>query len=154
MVWVVSRFRLKAPPGISTSCISPLTSSGQRSYASWASQPQKSATLSPQPGGKPRKFIRTSGGIGGKKSLDGDLKTFSLLRLQCSIFDRAVGLVLMCIVVNQDKHSVTLIPLQTLLFWQPSVWSWLRINTQFLYCFWSWNLSFYLKSLTWNNKTR
>ena len=43
MVWVVStRFRLKAPPGISFSCISPLTSSGQRSRASWASQPQKS----------------------------------------------------------------------------------------------------------------
>ena len=55
MVWVVSRFRLKAPPGISSSHISPLTSSGQRSRASWASEPQKSATLSPQPGGKPRK---------------------------------------------------------------------------------------------------
>ena len=63
MVWVVSRFRLKAPPGISSSCISPLTSSGQRIRASWASQPQKSATLSPQPGGKPRKFIGTCGGI-------------------------------------------------------------------------------------------
>jgi len=67
MVWVVSRFRLKAPPGISSSCISPLTSSGQRSRASWASQPQKSATLSPQPGGKPQKFVRTCGGIGEKK---------------------------------------------------------------------------------------
>ena len=67
MVWVVSRFRLKAPPGISSSCISPLTSSGQRSRAPWASHPQKSATLSPQPGGKPRKFIRTCGGIGEKK---------------------------------------------------------------------------------------
>ena len=65
MVWVVSRFRLKAPLGISSSCISPLASSEQRSRASWASQPQKSATLSPQPGGKPRKFIRTCGGIGG-----------------------------------------------------------------------------------------
>jgi len=39
MVWVVSRFRLKAPPGISSSCVSPLTSLGQRSCASWASQP-------------------------------------------------------------------------------------------------------------------
>ena len=64
MVWVVSRFGLKAPPGISSSCISPLTSSGQRSRALWASQPQKSATLSRQPGGKPRRFIRTCGGIG------------------------------------------------------------------------------------------
>ena len=35
--------------------VTPLTSSGQRSRASWASQPQKSTTLSPQPGGKPRK---------------------------------------------------------------------------------------------------
>jgi hypothetical protein len=69
MVWVVSRFRLKAPPCISSSCISPLTSLGQRSRASWASQPQKSATLSPQPGGKPRKFIRTCGGIGGTKKM-------------------------------------------------------------------------------------
>ena len=66
IVPIVSRFRLKAPPDISSSCISPLTSSGQRSRASWASQPQKSATLSPQPGGKPRKFIRTCGGIWGR----------------------------------------------------------------------------------------
>ena len=51
MACVISRYRLKVPPGISSSCISPLTSSGQRSRASWASQPQKSATLSPQPGG-------------------------------------------------------------------------------------------------------
>ena len=64
MVWEVSRFRLKAPPVISSSCVSPLTSSGRR-RASWASQPQKSATLSPQPGGKPQKFIRTCGGTGG-----------------------------------------------------------------------------------------
>ena len=45
--------------------ISPLTPSGQRSRASWAPQTQKSATLSPQPGGKTSKFIRTGGGIGG-----------------------------------------------------------------------------------------
>ena len=68
MVWVVSRFSLKAPPYISSSCISPLTSSGQRRRASLASQPQKSATLSSQPGGKLRKFTRTCGGIGEKKS--------------------------------------------------------------------------------------
>ena len=55
MVWVISRFRFKAPPVISSSYISPLTSSGQRSRASWASQPQKSATLLPQPGGKTTK---------------------------------------------------------------------------------------------------
>ena len=66
MVWVVNRFRLKAPPGSSFSCISPLTSLEQRSHTSWASKPQKSATLSPQPGGKPQKFIRTRGGIGKK----------------------------------------------------------------------------------------
>ena len=50
MVWVVSRFRLKAPPGPSSHYISPLTPSGQRNCASWASQPQKSVTLPPQPG--------------------------------------------------------------------------------------------------------
>jgi hypothetical protein len=35
MVWLVSRFRLKAPPGISSSYISPLTPPGQRNCASW-----------------------------------------------------------------------------------------------------------------------
>ena len=65
MVWLVSRFRLKAPPGIASSCISPLTSSGQCSRTSWEPQPHTSATLSPQPAGKPRKFIRTCGDIGG-----------------------------------------------------------------------------------------
>ena len=69
MVWVVSRFRLKGPPGISFSCIPPLTPSEKRSRASWTSQPQKSATLSPQPGGKTRKFRRTCGGTGEKKLL-------------------------------------------------------------------------------------
>ena len=79
MVWVVCRFRLKAPPGISSSCISPLTSSGQSSRASWASQPQKSATLSPQPGGKPRKFIRTCDGIGGGGMLKATFNDRTLL---------------------------------------------------------------------------
>jgi len=47
---------------------------GERSRASWASQPQKSAMLSPQPGGKTTKFIRTGGGTGGKKiTIDPDL---------------------------------------------------------------------------------
>jgi len=52
MVWLVSRFRHNVALGISSTCVSPLTSLGQRSFASWASHPQKSATLSPQPGGK------------------------------------------------------------------------------------------------------
>ena len=51
MDWVVSRSRLKAPPGTSSPYIAPLTPSGQRNCASWASQPQKSVTLPPQPGG-------------------------------------------------------------------------------------------------------
>ena len=50
MGWVV-RSRLKVPPGTSSPYISPLTPSGQRNCASWASQPQKSVTLPPQPGG-------------------------------------------------------------------------------------------------------
>ena len=49
--------------------ISPLTSSGQRNRASWASQPQKSVTLLPCPGGKTTKSTRTCGGIGGKKNI-------------------------------------------------------------------------------------
>ena len=51
MVWVVSRSRLKAPPGTSSPYISPLTPSGQRNCTSWASQHQKSVTLPPQSGG-------------------------------------------------------------------------------------------------------
>ena len=47
--------------------ISPLISSGQRNYASWASQPQKSVTLLPCPGGRTTKSARTCGGIGQKK---------------------------------------------------------------------------------------
>jgi hypothetical protein len=38
--------------------VSPSNSSGQRNCASWASQPQKSITLRPQPGGETTKFIR------------------------------------------------------------------------------------------------
>jgi len=45
--------------------ISPLTSTGQRNCASWASQTQKSVTLLPCPGGKTTKSTRTCGGIGG-----------------------------------------------------------------------------------------
>ena len=93
IVWVVSRFRLKAPPGISSSCISPLTSSGQRSCASWASQPQKSATLSPQPGGKPRKFIRTCGGIGrGGKCLQNIRVVTTLMWLRIILDHSVFGL--------------------------------------------------------------
>jgi len=68
MVWVVSRFRLKGPSWYFIFIyMSPLTSLGQCSCASWAPQPQKSATLSPQPGGKTTKFVQTGGGIGRKK---------------------------------------------------------------------------------------
>ena len=57
MVWVVSRIKLKAPPGTSSPYISPLTQSGQRNCASWASQPQRSVTLPPQPGGGTTKVL-------------------------------------------------------------------------------------------------
>ena len=49
--------------------ISPLTSSGQRNCASWASQPQKSVTLLPCPGGRTTKSTWTCGGSGPKKIL-------------------------------------------------------------------------------------
>jgi len=67
MVWVVSISRLKSPPGTSSLYISPLTPSGQRNCASWASQTQRSVTLPPQPGGGPRNFVWTCGGIRGEK---------------------------------------------------------------------------------------
>ena len=38
--------------------ISPLTSSGQPNRASWASQPEKSVTLLPCPGGKTTKSVK------------------------------------------------------------------------------------------------
>jgi len=60
MVWVGLRALLALHPPIS-----PLTSSGQRNRASWASQPQKSVTHLPCPGGKTTKSTRTCGGIGG-----------------------------------------------------------------------------------------
>ena len=44
--------------------ISPLTSSGKRDCASRASQPQKSVTLLPCPGGRTTKSTRTCGSIG------------------------------------------------------------------------------------------
>ena len=47
---------------------SPLTSSGQRNRASWASQPQKSVTLLSCLGGKATKSTRTCGALGGKKN--------------------------------------------------------------------------------------
>ena len=59
-------FRFKDPPGTPSS--SPLISSGQRNCASWASQPQKSVTLLPCPGGRTAKSTRTCGGIGPKKN--------------------------------------------------------------------------------------
>ena len=59
-------FRFKGPP-CTTSPISPLTSSGQRNRASWVSQPQKSVTLLPCPGGKTTKPVKDMWGIGGKK---------------------------------------------------------------------------------------
>ena len=52
IVCVVSTSILKAPPGTTSPYISLLTPSGQRNCPSWASQPQKSVTLPPQPGGE------------------------------------------------------------------------------------------------------
>jgi len=62
MVWVGLRALLALHPPIS-----PLTSSVQGNCASWASQPQKSVTLLPCPGGRTTKSTRTCGGIGQKK---------------------------------------------------------------------------------------
>ena len=51
-------FRFKAPPGTTSSSITAHTPSGQRNCASWASQPQKSVTLLPCPGGRTMKFTK------------------------------------------------------------------------------------------------
>ena len=48
-------FRFKAPPGTTSSSITTHTPLGQRNCASWASQPQKSVTLLPCPGGRTTK---------------------------------------------------------------------------------------------------
>jgi len=86
MVWVGSRLRLKGPSRyLIFIYISPLTSLGQRSRAYWALQPQKSATLSPQPGGKTTKFIRTDGGIwGGGNIYICKLRVQDLIIFTCS----------------------------------------------------------------------
>ena len=104
MVWVVSRFRLKTPPGISSSCMSPLTSSGQHSRASRASQPQKSAALSPQPGGKPQKFIRTCGGIGEGGNLFENLR----LTKPWVHYRRFDGIV--CLPLHKSEAPISIIP--------------------------------------------
>ena len=70
-------FRFKAPPDTKSSYITTHTSSGQRNWASWASQPQKSVTFLPCPGGRTTKSTkRACGGIGGKNSLVYTYKVF------------------------------------------------------------------------------
>ena len=51
-------FRFKAPPGTTSHSITTHTPSGQRNCASWASQPQKSVTLLPCPGGRTTKSTK------------------------------------------------------------------------------------------------
>ena len=48
----------KAPPGTTSSSITTHTPSGQRNCALWASQPQKSVTLLPCPGGRTTKSTK------------------------------------------------------------------------------------------------
>ena len=55
-------FWFKAPPGTTSSSITTHTSSGQRNCASWASQPQKSVTLLPCPGGRTTKSTKRTCG--------------------------------------------------------------------------------------------
>ena len=100
MVWVEIRF--KAPPGTSdSSLISQSFSSGQRNRAYWASQPQKSLTLQPQPGGtgggETTKSERTCGGIGKKK--DG-LSPDSLQRAYVNRY-------ILCLYTRSDVYSKT-----------------------------------------------
>ena len=57
-IFHVSKIRVKAPPGTTSSSITTHTSSGQRNCASWASQPQKSVTRLPCPGGRTTKSTK------------------------------------------------------------------------------------------------
>ena len=87
MVWVVGRLRLKGPSWyLIFIYISPLTSLGQCSCTSWATQPPKSATLSPQPGGKTTKFVWTCGGIGEKKKVQTKFVVNFIQHHFCSLF--------------------------------------------------------------------
>src|SRR5215510_2796714 len=58
MVWAVQQNLGLRPLLVLHIHISPSTSSGQCNCASWVSQPQKSVTLKPQPGGETTKSIR------------------------------------------------------------------------------------------------
>ena len=81
MVWVVSRSRLKAPPGTSSPYTSPLTPPGQRNCASWASQPQKSVTIPPQPGGGDHEIsYEHVVALGGKKTLKVEIRNLQYSR--------------------------------------------------------------------------
>ena len=51
-------FMFKAPPGTTFSSITTHTPTGQGNCASWASQPQKSVTLLPCPGGRTTKSTK------------------------------------------------------------------------------------------------
>ena len=50
--------KVLTPPGTTSSSITTHTPSGQRNCASWASQPQKSVTLLPCPGGRTAKSTK------------------------------------------------------------------------------------------------
>ena len=54
----LEEFWFKAPPRTTSSSITTHTPSGQRDCASWASQPQKSVTLLPCPGGRTTKSTK------------------------------------------------------------------------------------------------
>ena len=54
--WV--EFRFKAPPGTTSPSITTHTPSGQLNCALWASQPQKSVTVLPCPGGRTTKSTK------------------------------------------------------------------------------------------------
>jgi len=62
-------FRFKDPPGTTSSSITTHTSSGRRNCASLASQPQKSVTLLPCPGGRTTKSTKGHVVALGKKNL-------------------------------------------------------------------------------------
>ena len=105
-------FRFKGPPGTTSSYITTHTSSGQRNCTSWASQPQKSVTFLPCPGGRTTKSTRTCGGIGGGGIETQNLGLRALLALHPPIspLTHHRGQRNCTSWVSQPQKSVTLLP--------------------------------------------
>jgi hypothetical protein len=83
---------------------------GQRNCASWASQPQKSVTLRPQPGGETTKSIRDKWWDWGEKKKEKKNPNNNTLQLVCAALVRL-----------KVRGKVALLHIQELLFFRSLV---------------------------------